>query len=77
VINKAFLGRLKRKVARKSSHKIVDRGKIVLLFNAEDCKLVIDLSFERIDCLCTIIEVPTLLIELLVSGLFRCRWISS
>ena len=69
MIYEALLRSLKRKVARKSSHKVVDGGEVVLLLNADYCQLIIDLALKRVDRLGSVIEAPTFLIYLSLSFL--------
>jgi hypothetical protein len=56
-------------VARKSSHKVVNGREVVLLFNTDYCQLVIDLALKGVDHLGSVIEAPTLLIDLSLSFL--------
>ena len=56
-------------MARKSSHKVVNGREVVLLFNTDYCQLVIDLALKGVDHLGSVIEAPTLLIDLSLSFL--------
>jgi len=56
-------------VARKSSHKVVNGREEVLLLNTDYCQLVIDLALKGVDRLGSVIEAPTLLIDLSLSFL--------
>jgi hypothetical protein len=56
-------------VARKSSHKVVNGREVVLLLNTDYCQLVIDLALKGVDRLGSVIEAPTLLIDLSLSFL--------
>ena len=56
-------------MARKSSHKVVNGREEVLLLNTDYCQLVIDLALKGVDRLGSVIEAPTLLIDLSLSFL--------
>jgi hypothetical protein len=56
-------------VARKSSHKVVYGREVVLLLNADNCQLIIDLALKRVDRLGSVIEAPTFLVHLSLSFL--------
>jgi hypothetical protein len=56
-------------VARKSSHKVVNGREVVLLLNTDYCQLIIDLALKGVDRLGSVIEAPTLLIDLSLSFL--------
>jgi hypothetical protein len=67
VVDEAVSCHFEGMVTGESSHEVIYGGEIILLLNAHDSQLVINLSFEGEDSLRSVVEAEALLYQFRVS----------